>query len=94
MKGKRTLEQYKQYGADILDRDVFRKLWFKDKETRDILYDSYMLSMEPLVEYAMAHQMRVRSYLNEIRNILLQSDYVHMKTYPKLRSRNHGKRTR
>ena len=94
MSTNRTLEEYKQYGADILDRDVFRKLWFKDKETRDILFDSYMLSMEALVEYPMSHRMRVREYLNGIKGILLQSDYVHMKTYPNIKAKNHGKRTR
>lgn len=93
MPKKRTLENYKAYGADILDRDVFRKLWFKDKKMRDILHDSYLLSMESLVEYAMSQHMQVRPYINEIKGILLQSDYVHMKRYPKITKKN-GKRTR
>jgi len=79
MSNKRSMKQYRRYGADILNRDVFRKIRFLEKDMRTIVYDSYMLNLDPLLEYATANHLHVKEYLTEIKDILLASEHVYIK---------------
>ncbi len=80
MPEKYSMKHYRHYGACILKSDVFSGLWFKDAEMRAIVYDSYMLNLEPLIQYATAHQLSLKQYLMEIKDIITTTNGVYKRS--------------
>jgi len=75
-----SMRDYRRYSAGILKHDVFSGLWFKDAEMREIVYDSYMMNLDPIVEYATSKHLNVKRHITEIKEILLQSKGVYRKS--------------
>jgi len=74
-------QMVRQYCAHILDREVFAKVRFLDKKQRDIVYASYIENLDSMIEYAIVNKLCIGRYFKEIKNILLQSEHVHERTY-------------
>ena len=74
-------DMVRQYCVRILNNDVFAQLRFLDKRQRDIVYDSYMANLDLMIEYAAINALCMKDYFREIKNILLQSEHVHERTY-------------
>ena len=79
MPNKHTKEQYRQFGAYILDRKVFSKIRFLEKDMRAIVHDSYMMNLDLMIEYAMDNHINIKDYLSELRCILLKTKNVYEK---------------
>ena len=79
MSKKYNMELYKQSATWILDQYVFRKIRFLDKDMRSIVYDSYILNLDPLIQYATAKHINVEQYFKELKDILLESEHVYAK---------------
>jgi len=80
MSNKYSIKQHRHYGACILKSDVFSGLWFKEAEMRAIVYDSYMLNMDSLIEYAATNHLELKKYLMEIKDILATTKGVYKRS--------------
>ena len=71
-------EQYLRNKAERCINTAFRTLWFDDMEMRDILYDSYMLSIDAMNNYVRHTSVDMHEYyFDGLRKVLRQLPYVH-----------------
>lgn len=75
---KNSSDKYLRRKAERCIYTAFRTLWFEDVEMRDILYDSYMLSIDSMNDYIRLKNIDPQGYyFDGLRKILLQSPYIH-----------------
>ena len=58
---------------------VFKFLWFENLKIKRQIESSYFANLCQMINYANDNNLDVKEYIRGIRDILLQSPYVHVK---------------